>query len=126
MKYINQVLIILLISFIGELLNYFIPLPIPGSIYGMILLFILLCTGLVKLHQIREVGNFLIDIMPMLFIPSAVGIMAQFEQLKSIWIEVIVVTIITTVIVMTVTGLTTQTIIRIKKRKEDDNNELSH
>lgn len=88
MKYINQVLIILLISFIGELLNYFIPLPIPGSIYGMILLFILLCTGLVKLHQIREVGNFLIDIMPMLFIPSAVGIMAQFEQLKSIWIEV--------------------------------------
>mgnify|MGYP004668022401 FL=1 len=107
-------------------MNYFIPLPIPGSIYGMILLFILLCTGLVKLHQIREVGNFLIDIMPMLFIPSAVGIMAQFEQLKSIWIEVIVVTIITTVIVMTVTGLTTQTIIRIKKRKEDDNNELSH
>ena len=126
MKYINQVLIILLISFIGELLNYFIPLPIPGSIYGMILLFILLCTGLVKLHQIREVGNFLIDIMPMLFIPSAVGIMAQFEQLKSIWIKVIVVTIITTVIVMTVTGLTTQTIIRIKKRKEDDNNELPH
>ena len=126
MKYINQVLIILLISFVGELLNYFIPLPIPGSIYGMILLFILLCTGLVKLHQIREVGNFLIDIMPMLFIPSAVGIMAQFEQLKSIWIKVIVVTIITTVIVMTVTGLTTQTIIRIKKRKEDDNNELPH
>ena len=126
MKYIKQMLIIIVISFIGELLNYFIPLPIPGSIYGMILLFILFCTGLVKLHQIREVGNFLIDIMPMLFIPSAVGIMAQFEQLKSIWIEVIVVTIITTVIVMTVTGLTTQTIIRIKKRKEDDNNELSH
>ena len=114
MKYINQVLIILLISFIGELLNYFIPLPIPGSIYGMILLFILLCTGVVKLHQIREVGNFLIDIMPMLFIPSAVGIMAQFEQLKSIWIEVIVITIVTTVIVMAVTGLTTQAIIRIR------------
>lgn len=126
MKYINQVLIILLISFIGELLNYFIPLPIPGSIYGMILLFILLCTGVVKLHQIREVGNFLIDIMPMLFIPSAVGIMAQFEQLKSIWIEIIVITIVTTVIVMAVTGLTTQAIIRIKKRKEDDNNELPH
>jgi holin-like protein len=114
MKYINQVLIILLISFIGELLNYFIPLPIPGSIYGMILLFILLCIGVVKLHQIREVGNFLIDIMPMLFIPSAVGIMVQFDQLESIWIEVIVITIVTTVIVMAVTGLTTQAIIRIK------------
>ena len=126
MKYINQVLIILLISFIGELLNYFIPLPIPGSIYGMVLLFILLCTGVVKLHQIREVGNFLIDIMPMLFIPSAVGIMAQFDQLKSIWIEVIVITIVTTVIVMAVTGLTAQAIIRIKKRKGDDKNEIPH
>ena len=122
MKYINQVLIILLISFIGELLNYFIPLPIPGSIYGMVLLFILLCTGVVKLHQIREVGNFLIDIMPMLFIPSAVGIMAQFDQLKSIWIEVIVITIVTTVIVMAVTGLTAQAIIRIKKRKGGPSN----
>lgn len=125
MKYIKQVLIILLISFIGELLNYFIPIPVPGSIYGMILMFILLCTGVVKLHQIKNVGNFLIDIMPMLFIPSAVGIMAQLDSLKSIWIEIIIITIATTIIVMTVTGLTTQTIIRMKKRKEENNDERS-
>lgn len=125
MKYIKQVLIILLISFIGELLNYFIPIPVPGSIYGMILMFILLCTGVVKLHQIKNVGNFLIDIMPMLFIPSAVGIMAQLDSLKSIWIEIIIITIVTTIIVMTVTGLTTQTIIRMKKRKEENNDERS-
>lgn len=116
MKYIKQGLIIILISFIGELLNYFIPIPVPGSIYGMILLFILLCTGIVKLHQIKDVGNFLIDIMPMLFIPSAVGIMAQLDSLKSIWIEIIIITIVTTIIVMTITGLTTQAIIRMKKR----------
>lgn len=119
MKYIKQISIVIIISFIGELLNYFIPLPIPGSIYGMILLFILLFGGIIKMHQIEETGRFLIDIMPILFVPSAVGIMSQFEQLKSIWIEIIVITIITTFIVMGVTGLTTQTIIRMKKHRKD-------
>ena len=119
MRYIKQILIIIVISFIGELLNYFISLPVPGSIYGMILLFILLCSGMVKIHQIEETGKFLIDIMPMLFVPSAVGIMSQFDQLKSIWIEIIVITIVTTFIVMGITGLTTQAIIRLKKRRKD-------
>lgn len=119
MRYIKQILIIIIISFIGELLNYFIPLPVPGSIYGMILLFILLCSGMVKIHQIEETAKFLIDIMPMLFVPSAVGIMSQFDQLKSIWIEIIVITIITTFIVMGITGLTTQAIIRLKKSRKD-------
>ncbi len=117
MKYINQLLIILIISCVGELLNFFIPLPIPGSIYGMILLFILLCCGIVKLSQIKETGNFLIDIMPMLFVPSAVGIISQFDKLKSIWIQIIIITIVTTFIVMGVTGLVTQAIIRMKKGK---------
>ena len=125
MQYIKQLLIILLVSFIGELLNYFIPLPIPGSIYGMVLMFILLCTGIIKLSQIKDVSKLLIDIMPMLFIPSAVGIMAQFDQLKNIWIQVIVITIVTTVITMAVTGLTSQAIIRYNKRKEIDKNGLS-
>lgn len=119
MKYIKQISIIIIISFIGELLNYFIPLPIPGSIYGMILLFILLCGGIIKMYQIEETGRFLIDIMPILFVPSAVGIMSQFDQLKSIWIEIIVITIVTTFIVMGVTGITTQAIIRLKKRRKD-------
>lgn len=126
MKYIKQLLIILLISFIGESLNYFIPLPIPGGIYGMILMFILLCIGVIKLHHIKEVSRFLIDIMPMLFIPSAVGIIAQVDKLESIWFQIIIITIITTIITMVVTGLTSQAIIRVKKRKKVvKKNELS-
>ena len=120
MNYIKQILIILTISFVGELLNFFIPLPIPGSIYGMVVLFVLLCTGVVKLHEIKDTSAFLIDIMPMLFIPSAVGIMAELDQLTDIWVEVIIITIVTTVLVMAVTGLTTQALIRLKRRKEVD------
>lgn len=120
MKHFKQFLVVLIISCIGELLNFFIPLPIPGSIYGMVLLFVLLCTGVVKLHQIKDTSAFLIDIMPILFIPSAVGIMAELDQLTNIWIEVIIITIVTTVLVMAVTGMTTQALIRLKQRKEVD------
>ena len=64
MKYLKQLLIILAISFVGEALKYFLPLPIPASIYGMVLLFILLLTGVVKLDDVQDVGKFLIEIMP--------------------------------------------------------------
>ena len=117
MKYLNQLLIILIVSCIGELLNFFIPLPIPGSIYGMILLFILLCCGVIKISQIKETGDFLIDIMPILFVPSAVGITSQLDQLKSIWIQIIIITIVTTFLVMGITGLVTQAVIRMKRGK---------
>lgn len=117
MKYIRQMLII--ISFVGEPINYYIPLPVPANIYGMIILFILLCLGIVKIEQIKETGKFLLDIMPMLFIPSAVGIMSTFDLLSSIWLEIIIIiiTIVTTTLVMGITGIVTQRIISHQKRK---------
>ncbi|MBQ2886721.1 MAG: CidA/LrgA family protein [Alphaproteobacteria bacterium] len=121
MKYLKQLLIILLISCIGELLNYLINLPIPGSIYGMIILFILLCLGVVKIHHIKEVSKFLIDIMPVLFIPYAVGIIEQFDYLKGSWIQIIIITIVSTIITMVVTGIVSQTI--IKHMRGSDSNE---
>lgn len=122
MSYIKQLLIIMLVSFIGELLNFFIPLPIPGSIYGMVLMFVLLCTGIIKISQVKGVSVFLIDIMPMLFIPSAVGIMSELEQLQQIWVQITVITLITTIITMAITGLASQAIICLKKRKGADEN----
>ena len=64
MKYVKQFLIILLISFIGEGLNYLIPAPVPASIYGMVILFVCLCTKVVKLDDVKDTGMFLIEIMP--------------------------------------------------------------
>ena len=75
MKYIRQLLIILGISFAGEVLKYILPLPIPVGIYGMAILFIGLMTGLIKLEAVRETGKFLIEIMPLMFIPAGVGLM---------------------------------------------------
>lgn len=118
MKYIRQFLIVLIVSFVGELIKFYLPFPISGSIYGMMLLFILLVGGYVKIEQIADVAKFFLNIMPLLFIPSAVGIMTKWKELQEIWWQIIIITIVTTVIVMAVSGLVTQAIIRKEREKE--------
>lgn len=108
MKYIKQFGIILAISFIGEICNYLIPLPIPASIYGLVILFTGLCTGWIPFESVKETGNFLIEIMPLMFIPAAVGLLNAWGILRSIWIPVLSITLLTTIIVIAVTGRVTQ------------------
>lgn len=123
--YIKQFVVIILVSCIGELLNYIIPLPIPGSIYGMIILLLLLCLGIIEVKQIKEISDFLIEVLPVLFIPASVGIISQLEQIKNIWFQIIIITIISTMITMVVTGIVSQSIIKYKKKKKGRNeNEL--
>ena len=105
MKYVRQLLIILFVSFLGELLKSIIPLSIPASIYGMVLLFLALELKILKVSDIKETSNFLIEIMPLMFVP--------------IWIQVVVITLISTVIVMGVSGSITQFVIRKGKKKEE-------
>lgn len=116
MKYVKQFLIIITISFIGELCNKAIPLPIPASIYGLVILFVTLMTGVIKVEQVKETGKFLIEIMPLMFIPAAVGLLDSWNVLKPIWIPVVAITLITTVLVMVVTGRVTQFVIRQNKK----------
>ena len=120
MKYVKQFLIILAISLIGELLKYVLPLPIPASIYGMVILFICLKTGLVKLEDVKDAGKFLIEIMPVMFIPAAVGLLDSWSVLRPTIVPVIVITVLTTIIVMVVTGRVTQNVIRKGREKEEN------
>ena len=112
MKYLKQLLIILFFSFLGELLHYFIPVQIPASIYGLVLLFLALILGVVKLPQVRETSKFLIEVMPLMFIPAGVGLLESWGDLKTILIPVIVSMVVSTVLVMGVSGLVTQGIMR--------------
>ena len=84
MKYLKQFGIILVLSFIGELLNHVLPLPVPSSIYGIILMFICLKTGLIPLEEVDETGRFLIEIMPLMFIPAAVGLLEAWNIIQSV------------------------------------------
>lgn len=117
LKYLRQFLLIAALSFIGELLHYIIPLPVPASIYGMVLLFIGLMTGWIRIDSVREVGKFLIEIMPVMFIPAGVGLMASWGVLSPILVPAAVITVVTIVTVMVATGWSSQIVIRRDRKK---------
>ena len=116
MKYVKQFLIILAISLIGELLKYVLPLPIPASIYGMVILFICLKTGLVKLEDVKDAGKFLIEIMPVMFIPAGAGLVESWSALKPICVQVVVIMFVSTIVVMVISGRVTQFVIRRNRK----------
>lgn len=118
MKYIRQFCIILAISFVGEILNELIPLPIPASIYGIVILFIGLYTKIIPLDSVRETGKFLVEIMPVMFIPAAVGLINSWGLIQASWLPYLLVTAVTTVAVMAAAGLVTQFVITHRKEKK--------
>jgi len=117
MKYIRQFSIILIISFLGELLKSLIPLPIPASIYGLVLMLAALCTGIVPLEAVRETGKFLISIMQLMFIPAAAGLLVSWKQMQDMIVPLIIIIVVSTVIVFAVSGRVTQAIMRMENRK---------
>lgn len=121
MKYLKQFLIILVISFAGELLKYVLPLPIPASIYGMVILLIGLLTGWIALDAVKDVGKFLIEIMPVMFIPAGVGLMSSWGTLKPLLLPVSIITVVTIVTVMAATGKVSQWVIRKGKSDKEEN-----
>ena len=118
MKYLHQFLLILFISFLGELLKFLLPFSIPASIYGMFILFVGLLSGVIRLDAVREAGKLLIEIMPVMFIPAGVGLMASWDNLKPVLIPVSIITVVVLITVMVATGRVSQLVIRQEKRKE--------
>ena len=122
MKHIYRLTVILAISLLGELLNAMIPLPIPGSIYGLVLMLVGLCTGIIPLERVQTTGRFLVEIMPVMFIPAGVGLIDSWGALKPMLVPALVIIVVSTFLVMGVTGHVTQFIMsREQKRhgKED-------
>ncbi len=109
-------------SFLGELLHYFIPLPIPGSIYGLVLMFLLLLLGAIKVPQVKAVGDWLITLMPILFVAPLVGLIGSFEECGKFIIPIIITATLSTVIVMAVTEIVSQALIKLRDTKEDRKN----
>lgn len=108
MKYLKQFGIILLVTLAAELLEALLPLPIPAGIYGLVLMLFLLITGIVKLDAVKETAGFLIEIMPLMFIPAAAGLIESYHELDGILLQIVIITVVTTVVVMAVTGRTAQ------------------
>lgn len=118
MKYLKQFGIILLLSFIGEVLHELLPLPVPASIYGIVLLFLCLEFQVIPVSSVKEASSFLIEIMPIMFIPAAVGLIDSWETIRGALISYAVITAVSTVAVMAVSGRAVQAVMQRSKKKE--------
>ena len=118
MKYVKQFMMIMLFTFLGEVLREVLPLPVPASIYGLALMFVALLTGVLKVEKVRETGKFLIEIMPLMFIPAAAGLIDAWSSLKPVGVPIVVIMVVSTVIVMVLSGWVTQFMMRRKKKSE--------
>ena len=118
MKWIRQFMILLAVTLLGEILRALIPFAIPAGIYGLVILFLCLCFGVIKLDQVEGAADFLIEIMPLCFIPAGVGLMTRWAQLQSLLLPVLISLFAVTILVMAATGFATQYLVRRKEKKE--------
>lgn len=117
MKYLRQILIIGSVTFAGEMLHILIPLPVPASVYGMALLFLCLCLRVVKEEQIAETAEWLLAVMPVMFIGPGVGIIDHYTSISDSILPFAAVVLLTTVLVMGITGATVQSVMILMQRR---------
>lgn len=119
-KYIKQFAIIMLVTFLGEILSKIIPLPIPASIWGLVLMLVSLTLKIIPLDAVKETAKFLVSLMQIMFIPAAVGLITELDSLKNALIPILISIVVITPIVFFVSGKVTDTVIKIQKSKEKD------
>lgn len=108
MKYIRQFSIILLFSLTGDLCHAVLPLPIPASIYGMVLLLLALATKALKVEAVKETGAFLVGLLPLLFVVPTVGLMACWSFIQQDLWSIVIAIIVTTTLTFGISGLLTK------------------
>lgn len=117
MKYIKQFAIIITISLLGEVLSQLLPFTIPASVYGLFLMLIALMTKIIKVEHVKETSDFLMDIMPIMFVPASVGLMVSWGLLKEILVPVLIVSVVGTLVVMIVSGKSVDLLMKLSGKQ---------
>ena len=116
MKYVFQFARIMGFCLAGELLHGLLPLPIPAGIYGLVLLAAALLTGIVKIEQVKQTGDFLSSLFPLLFIPTVAGVREEWDLISTNLIPILIALVPVTWAVMAAAGKVTQTIMDRRAR----------
>lgn len=116
MKYLSQFLIILGFTLLGEALQRIVPLPIPASVYGIVLLFLALCFKLIRLEQVKKAGGFLTSILPVLFVAPAVGILENWALIKGALVPMFLLVLASTMLTFGISGRIAQAIMKKEEK----------
>ena len=122
MKFIKQMCLVLLFSFLGELCRFLIPYPIPASIYGMVLMAAALGLKLFRPEDVHDVGSFLTSFLPVLFVVPLVNLMDCWDQLRDNLLPLLVIIIVSTIVVFAISGMLTQMLMNARKKKGEADN----
>lgn len=122
MKIIKQLFWIFLFSLLGEMVSGALAnlVAIPGSVIGMVLLFFALHFKWLNLNQVEEVGTWLTDNMAIFFVPAGVGLMTNFDVLAGVWLQLLIIMIVTTAIMMWFIGSVVQKVKQSSDQKKDN------
>ena len=123
MKIIRQIGIIFTVCWLSILVEKILPFAFPASVIGMILLFICLLAGVLKIEHIQEKADFLLENIAFFFVPAGVSIINYFDVLKSTWIQLVIICVTSTVVTFVVTAWSVRLTIRWMERRK--NNELN-
>lgn len=104
MKLIKEIIIIFGLYYLGEFISKGLGLAIPGNLIGMLLLLLLLCLKIIKVEQVEHISNFLLDHLSFLFIPAGVGLMVSIHLIAGIWIQILILCLLTTILTMGIVG----------------------
>ena len=116
MKIIRQIGIIFTVCWLSILVEKALPFSFPASVIGMLLLFICLLTGVLKIEHIQEKADFLLENMAFFFVPAGVSIINYFDVLKSAWLQLVAVCVISTVVTFAVTAWSVKLTVRLLSR----------
>mgnify|MGYP000607793955 FL=1 len=119
MKLLNQIFIVFCICFVGDIISYLLPIPFPGSVIAMVLLFILLCTGAVRKRRIEAITDFLLKNMSLMFIPPTVSIIGYLDVLGEVFVPFVLICLITTVLTFLATAYSVKLVIFLINRNKN-------
>lgn len=123
MEILTQLAIIAGICMGGDWISSLLPIPFPGSVVAMILLFIFLGMKWIKEEQIQEVGDFLLKNMAFFFVPAGVSVMNYFDLLKESIVPFIFICVITLILTFATTSVTVNFVMKLQQKKKDKEEE---
>ena len=113
---ILQIGVVLGICLLGEGISLLLPIPFPGSVIAMVLLFLLLLSRVLRPDHIRQKSDFLLQNMAFFFIPAGVGIMEYAEELLPFLLPLLLICLITTILTFAASALTATLVIHIQQK----------
>jgi holin-like protein len=115
LKFVLQIFVFIGLNYAGSFVVKLLQLPIPGNVMGMILLFILLITGIIRVEWIEMASTALIKHLSFFFIPISVGLMTLGTVFLNHGLALMIILLASAFIGMAFSGVVAQ---KLLKRKE--------